>query len=265
MEYDIYNKFLSNSNLFNEKETALYKRLIQMKFEKNSINIIRKHNLKLLESINFIMKNKIRKDLIFYKEQFINQMLIKNYITVNNTIIRKKLINDFINYYSEEYLKLLNCYPTDKDWSWLFDIVRLNKRKTHVIRYLLVAQFLGIDIRKIFVDKIKYEPFGGPKYKCLNKACDYFNEEVIEDVNIKYSYSAKKTVGVFKCPYCLMVYKKTCIKYGKKYNTKVIKYGDVWKHELNELLKFDLSYREVARRLNCDVGTIIKYKKDGEL
>lgn len=38
-------------------------------------------------------------------------------------------------------------------------------------------------------------------------------------------------------------------------------FGPLWKKELKSLLKAGLSYREIARRLNVDPNTVIKYKK----
>lgn len=262
LDYNIFNDYLRNYDLYNENQTALNQQLKKLNLSVKSINSLKNHNFKLIKDIEFLMNNKIRNPLIFYKKQFKNQMMIKNYMTVNNTIKRKKLINDFISYFGKDYLKLLNCFPKTSDWNWILDVARINKRKTHIIRYLLVADFLGVNIKNLFIKKIKYEPFGGAKYECINVTCDKYEKKVINDYEFMYSYSSKKTVGIFKCKFCGMKYRKTCIEYGQEYNTKVLKYGVIWEKELKKLVNSKLSYREIARRLACDVGTIIKYEKE---
>ncbi len=86
-------------------------------------------------------------------ESFVNEVRIrlveKRYARMNNYIYQKKLRNDFIDFYGEDYLKLVQSVIPEKGETWLSYMVRDNDRTTYVLRYLLLARFLEISIEKL--------------------------------------------------------------------------------------------------------------------
>jgi len=167
----------------------------------------------------------------------------------------------FLNYYAEPFLEVMQSSVSDRDDNWLNSIVRKHRKTFHPIRHLLLKQFLGISLDDLFVTEPVYQPFGSSPWLCLNPAADHYLQPVVEDVSIRYDSKVKRPIGTFACS-CGFVYARK----GPDTNEddrcrigKIKALGAVWEDELSELLKEDLSLREIARRLHVDVNTVKKY------
>ncbi|GMA64211.1 hypothetical protein GCM10025859_46510 [Alicyclobacillus fastidiosus] len=168
---------------------------------------------------------------------------------------------EFLNYYGEPFLEVMQSSVSDREDNWLNAIVRKHRKTFHPIRHLLLMQFLGISLDDLFVKEPVYQPFGSSPWLCLNPAADHYQQPVVEDLSIRYDSKIKSPIGTFSCS-CGFVYarKGPDTEADDKYRSGRIKaLGVVWEHKLSELLKEDLSLREIARRLHVDVNTVKKY------
>ena len=87
------------------------------------------------------------------------------FATINKSISQEEFIKSFIDYYGEEFLRLVQSeVNADSETNWLMDMLRKKNKTSHPIRHLLLARFLGISIDDLFNKKLDYKPFG---YGCL--------------------------------------------------------------------------------------------------
>ena len=168
---------------------------------------------------------------------------------------------EFLNYYGEIFLEVMQSSVSERDDNWLNAMVRKHRKTFHPIRHLLLMQFLGISSDDLFTKEPAYQPFGSSPWLCLNPAADHYQQPVVEDLSIRYDSKIKQPIGTFTCS-CGFVFarKGPDTSADDKYRIGRIKaLGAVWEHKLGELLKEDLSLREIARRLHVDVNTVKKY------
>ncbi len=125
--------------------------------------------------------------------------------------------------------------------------------------------FLEQDIN-VFVEVASNNgPFGSGPYPCLNRAATHYKELVIPSVKVTRDFKTKAPIGAFHCA-CGFVYarKGPDITSGDRFKIGRVKaFGDVWKKQLKELLKQNLSTRSIARTLGVDSKTVKKYSKEG--
>ncbi len=168
---------------------------------------------------------------------------------------------EFLRYYGEQFLKVMQSSVSERDDNWLNAMVRKHRKTFHPIRHLLLMQFLGISLDEMFVNEPQYQSFGTSPWLCLNPAADHYLQPVVEDMSIRYDSKVKRPIGTFSCS-CGFVYarKGPDTRADDKYRVGRIKvFGEVWERKLGELLNEDLSLREIARRLHVDVNTVKKY------
>lgn len=197
----------------------------------------------------------------FYRKHLIE----KGYASINGYVNQKKLHEDFIEYYSDDFLKNLHCIiPYNNYSSWLSNITRKHRKSFHPYHHILLLNFLQLDVQEVFQDTPSYQPFGSPNWPCLNIVCKHFKEDVIQKISIRSCEKTKKPIGRFTCPFCGFSYtrKGTDQTFEDRYKyTRIMELGPVWKEKLSFLLSKNLSYREIARRLKVDVNIVIKYSK----
>lgn len=119
-----------------------------------SKDLIRKM-LWMAEDVQVLLNNQFEfKEPEWFRSQFRVKLVEKGYARMNNYIHQKRLKQDFIYYYGEEYLNLVQSPLTMNSKGWLPDLVRKNERTTYAIRYLLLARFLDIPIADLFNTKL---------------------------------------------------------------------------------------------------------------
>lgn len=185
--------------------------------------------------------------------------------TANGSVRQKGLQRAFNDYYPEEFLRLIQCNKTER---WLPAITRKHRKSFHPYYHALLLQFLGGSVADVFEEKnSNYYPFGESQWPCLNHLCSEYKRNSISTITIRHCEKTKKPIGRFTCHVCGFSYTRK----GRDQNesdryryTKVMDFGFVWRSKLKELLKQNLSYREIARVLQADVGTIIKHSKHDE-
>ncbi|MFD1173949.1 TnsD family transposase [Oceanobacillus picturae] len=194
----------------------------------------------------------------FYRKQSIEA----GFSTLNGRVYQKRLLNAFQQYYSDDFLQNINV-GLESTELWLASITRKHRKSFHPYHHFLLLNFLGLSVNDVFREtSLEVEPFGKPKWPCLNIVCPNYKKDVIQEVSIRSCERTKQPIGKFSCKHCEFAYTRK----GQDRNeedrfryTRIMNFGFLWKKELSALLEEKLSYREIARRLYVDPNTVIKY------
>ena len=221
--------------------------------------------VRLTEDAQVLLNSDFEKrNIEWYKEQYLAKMTEMGFATVNGKVHRKRLIKEFINYYGEEFLDMVqSSVDVDNDSNWLMDMIRKKNKTAHPIRHLLLSRFLGISLQDLFNKKMEYKPFGNGPWPCLNAASEHYLKPVVSNLKVAYSTDSKCPVGTFSCT-CGFVYTRSGPDESEdaRYRFgRIKKFGQVWEEKLKELLDQKLSLRETARLLGVDPITVKKYAK----
>lgn len=220
-----------------------------------------KYNL-FVSNVEQLLNNKFpNRPLDWFYNQYMNRLKEMGLANINGTIKQKELTNCFISYYGKKFLDIVQSAITQNTSNWLQSIVRKHRKAFHPIRHLLMMQFLGLTLENLFEEQQEYRPFGEKPWLCLNPGADHYLHPVVNDLGIRYDSKVKRPIGTFTCS-CGFVYARKGPDTNKedKYKVGFVKeFGPVWEKKLEQLLKMNLSLREMAKRLKADVNTIKKY------
>ncbi|WP_077305716.1 TnsD family Tn7-like transposition protein [Terribacillus halophilus] len=198
-----------------------------------------------------------------YLTNFYRKHLIEaGYATLNGRVYQRRLLSAFLEKYLDEFLQNINVGVKSTEL-WLTSITRKHRKSFHPYYHFLMLNFLGLSVNDVFQETLLVvEPFGKPKWPCLNVVCPSYKKDVIQEVSIRSCDRTKQPIGKFSCKHCGFIYTRK----GQQQNevdrfryTKIMNFGFLWKKELSVLLEEKLSYREIARRLHVDANTVIKY------
>lgn len=223
---------------------------------------------KLYQGAAWILNARLKsKGISWFYEGYKYILINKGYATPNGKVHQEALLKDFYQFYEPEVLKLTQAeINIDSQENWLSSIVRKPRKIFYPIKHMLVINFLQLSVQEFFHEKYAYNPFGASPWPCLNKASKHYHQEVIKEVLITYDNKAKQPVGTFTCN-CGFIYSRRGPDNSKldRYKIGRIKeFGLLWEEKLKELsLNAKLSFREIARRLNVDTNTVIKYIRNG--
>lgn len=221
----------------------------------------------LSKNIKYIINGNLNKKCLdWYKNNYMNALMIKGFATINGSLKVEALVNKFKEYYTEEFLNMIGCSINEDTYNnWLLDIFRKPRKRYHPVKHLLIINFLDYSIEKIVNNEIKYKPFGDAPWPCLNKVCDKYMCGVIENVDMIYYNKEDKLVGTFECDNCGFIYTRRGPDIDKRniYEINKVKdWGIVWKVKLNELASDkDTTITEMQKILNADKGTIYRNAK----
>lgn len=185
----------------------------------------------------------------------------KGYRTINGCIHQSELAYDFSNYYRETFLDYLNAKLIVK-YHWLEKAIRHPETVADPVKHVLMIQFLAGGVEQFASISVVNGPFGKGPWPCLNPTCQHHKQKVISQCDITADYKTRQPVGTFKCD-CGFVYSRK----GPDSNEadmyrvgRVKNYGSVWETALNDLIKNSVTgVRELARAMQCDPKTVIKY------
>jgi hypothetical protein len=178
----------------------------------------------------------------------------------------KKLKKAFNNYYSPNFLKLLQCeVDEDKGSNWLSCLVKdlSISQAHHPLRHLLLIQFLGYTAEEFFQVSLPSKPFGEGPWPCLNQASTHFGQLLIKNCCIKIrDYQRRKLIGVFSCSYCGFAYSRIGPDVSPEDIFRITtskSYGPVWEAALKNLWEdLSVSFNEMERRLGDDESAILR-------
>lgn len=186
----------------------------------------------------------------------------EGYITNSKRLRLQKLLPAFFTTFEREFLISLNSdFNEDDNDTWFHKVLRKPRVACHPIRHILLLNFLKEDIPNQS-ELIKYHPFLGGPWPCLNKASDHFKEMIITDCKVSTDSKTRKPVGTFHCKQCNFIYsrKGPDIVEQDRYKIGRIKnFGEVWIKNINELYSQGSSIHKIATILNTDSKTVKKY------
>lgn len=202
----------------------------------------------------------------FYKskELLLPRMQQLGYATVLGRVRQQKLQEQVTLVYGKELLNILGS-GLERDFSWITFATRKQRRVIHPVRQIILIRFLfsSLDQMLKVYRQDKYQPFGTSPWPCLNKSVDHYKEAVIEQCDIILCTDTRKPVGTFYCN-CGFIYSRRGPdqQESDRYKIGRIKqFGTKWFEVLEQLVKDGSnSYRAIARYLNVDTNTVIKYK-----
>ncbi len=146
------------------------------------------------------------------------------------------LINNFVNYYSDEFLKLISCLTPYERWINLLTQNRNGESYVVPYHYFLIFRFLGQTAESFFISKDfpsrHKQLFGTGPWPCLNKVSNHYKSLKITEIAVKWSNAKRDAFGFFECPFCGYAYTFRSLTPDK---ITVKKYGRVWDERLLEL------------------------------
>lgn len=107
-------------------------------------------NKNYIESVEYLLKNDVlRRPNDFIIDIYIDRLIDKKLASQNGTIFMKDLQREFGNYYTQEYLKIMQSdYDMDAETNWLKVFIRKDGKNKSVLRHILLIEFLGLDIKE---------------------------------------------------------------------------------------------------------------------
>lgn len=153
-----HNIFLMESEVLSSQSRVEYKLLNEDIKGKNVvnnfdfININSKYVQMVQDLYKFDLKNK---DKEFFDALYIDKLREKGFTSKNGSLRLKEIEEAFIEYYTQEYLELMQS-KVEIGSSWLRRFIRASKKQKHILRHLLMIHFLGLTIEDIFnIDEVK--------------------------------------------------------------------------------------------------------------
>lgn len=218
----------------------------------------------IIHQAELLMNGRFENQSFSHFTEFYHHHLIeKRFASFRGQVKQAELYKAFYDLYPKELLE--NFYIDIANAQWIANLSRKHRKSFHPYYHLLMLNFLGLDVNEMFKKtSFKHNPFGYPNWPCLNTVCPDYMKNVIKDVTIRSCEKTKKPIGRFTCSTCGFSYTRK----GKDHNkddihkyTRIMDFGFLWRKELQSLLNDEQSYREIARRLNVDPGTVIKHVK----
>lgn len=147
---------LSNSKIFTgnsrvdytcaDQEITLYEDI------QDDISNFKELNLKYIQMVQYLLNNDIdNKNIQFIIDFYIDRLREKGLASSGGSIYIDEFQSSFINYYGNEYLKLMQSeIDIDKETNWLRLFIRNNGEKRNSLRHILLLQFLNVSIEELF-------------------------------------------------------------------------------------------------------------------
>ncbi len=246
----------------------LNEKLLDLNVEYEENKDIYEKLLKISKAAYYILNNNLyqfNKDTI--SEKYKEILYSKGLVTTNKRVNQRELYEEFIKFYGAEFLEIMeSSIDKDNEYNWLKVITRNLKRTVHPIRHILFINFLVDDIKEFFKPEInEYNPFGKSPWPCLNYVAEHYKRNVVTELKITPDYKTRLPVGTFTCDCGFIYSRKGPDKViGDRYKIGRIKeFGSLWEETLKEyLLERKYGLRELARIMNCDPKTIVKFDKE---
>lgn len=176
-------------------------------------------------------------------------------------VIKQEFFVAFRDYYSNEFLEIYDsAVDVDNRKSWLAKMFLNIQSYFKPVRFILILNFLGINISDFFNNEVQFEPFGKGPWLCFNPVGNHFNKRVIGVVHHEYDKQTKTTIGKFTCS-CGFSYSRTRNS-DETSIEKILDLGSDWKNELTRLIDQEKqSYHQVSELYNVDPDIIEQHYK----
>lgn len=217
--------------------------------------------------INSILKGALEGvDIYTVRNKYRSKMMEKGYY--KSTIVdREKLLNDFINFHSEEWLININLLPSiSEKRSWFFEIFSDNMGSifSNHVHHILFIQFLFGNLEEFnnYEYKLEFKPFGNGPWPCLNKASDHYGERLIKEITFTKNHEYKKEKSAkFRCE-CGFVYKRNTINGVSEDEFKysaIIEFGHLWYKILEKKINEGKSINVIRKEMRTSHSSVVKY------
>lgn len=164
-------------------------------------------NLKYVEMVEYLLNNDVpRKEEGFINKVYIDKLRERGLTSKNGSLHIKEFEDEFINFYSKNYLKLLQSdININNETNWLRKFIRSKDNKKHILRHLLIIQFLNLEISEFFkIDKvegkIEYVYVPNPKLDVYEQRRKWL-KVLKENPNLKKSEYKKMGMGLYSWLY----------------------------------------------------------------
>ena len=160
----------------------------------------------------------------------------------------------FINHYSVDLLKKLDCFPGDNaSDDWLKRLLRKPRVSQHPLHYILLVRFLGKPVSSLFKPGEKDNEGSQGPWPCLNQASGHYGKPLITVPERRLRDGL-----IIRCPLCGLAYKQSSSSTLPK--PRVIDYGPQWHERLLELVgRSNISMTEVSVELGVDPKTVERH------
>lgn len=155
----------------------------------------------------------------------------------------KKLLKEFEDFYSSEFLISLSCRVSGHvRFSWVIRTTHNSGHIQHPLHHLLLMYFLGHTVEEFFGGILPTEHtfFGQAPWPCLNSASDHYRQLRISSCEINCLYESgrhrKKPMGTFSCD-CGFVYCRLgpdCSADDRFRYSKIESFGPIWEMALRQ-------------------------------
>lgn len=197
------------------------------------------------------------------RNSYLSVLKNKGLATTNGRVYQAEFCSDFVSFYKDSFLSIVqSSIGSDYEDSWVANILRKHRKAFHPLRHLLLIRYLVGDIKNFFEETEHYLPFGNGPWPCLNPIATHYKNFVVKELKVTHCADTKLPVGTFNCE-CGFVYTRSgpdktdldIYKIGR-----IKQFGVEWEQKLTFLSKNkELSLREIARQMGCDINTVKKY------
>lgn len=185
---------------------------------------------------------------------------LKGYLNINSTVIKfQKLYPDFISRFSKDLLETLSLsLKTEIKNNWLKPIFGersfFSSMALRPLQFILCMIFFAGSTKSFFKNKLSYFPFGRGPWPCLNGACKFFKQHIIDEIVYENSTTFGIPNGIFHCRECGFVYTRngSYKDQDDPYEYSHIRQtGQVWNEAFEELLQGEVVIvTNIAEKLN---------------
>jgi hypothetical protein len=195
------------------------------------------------------------------QDRFYLVLADKGLASYTRTVRAAAFLRAFQCHYPPDLLDLLGCaidYVDARAWP-VQVISRVGQR--HPLQYLLVMHFLGHTAESFFALPTRPAYFGEGPWPCLNPACQYYKQPVIETCEIDYQARNTQPRATFSCT-CGFVYRRVGpdTKDADRFRIgRVVRRGPVWEARFRQLWNDpDVSKTQMARQLRIEQNTLVQ-------
>ncbi len=226
------------------------------------------HLIEVALDIQMLIQTKETLELHKSRDIIMTRMVEQGFVTGGMRIRQQKLEEQFVRFYGQSLLAMLECLPHRNDYSWLALATRVSvRRAVHPLRMILLYRFLYGSFHSFLEQSGQaYAPFGKKPWPCLNKAADHYKRRVITICQISRCTDTGKPVGTFICE-CGFSYSRRGpdqTEDDRFRRGRITSFGLIWTRKLQECQSKGLSYRASAKVLGVDTNTVIKYANGAE-
>lgn len=109
-------------------------------------------NIELIKNIKGLFKyDNQRKNADFFRLTYVNTLNSMGFVSESGNIKGQQLKKTFVQYYSEQYLSLLeSTIDPNKENTWFSRMTRDTKKNKNPLHHLLYIQFLNLNIQELF-------------------------------------------------------------------------------------------------------------------